>query len=139
MDDAKITCPECRAEIPLTDTLAGPMLSDMRERMEAERVAALAAQKVEIEGVAVRHAVAAQAAKMAALEVAARDAHEQAAAKLATLEVEAKARDLKLAEAQKAQADALRKERELDARAREMDLELEKRLGAALGAQVSKV
>jgi hypothetical protein len=139
MDDAKITCPECRAEIPLTDTLAGPMLSDMRERMEAERVAALAAQKVEIEGVAVRRAVAAQAAKMAALEVAARDAHEQAAAKLATLEVEAKARDLKLAEAQKAQADALRKERELDARAREMDLELEKRLGAALGAQVSKV
>ncbi len=139
MDDAKITCPECRAEIPLTDTLAGPMLSEMRERMEAERVAALAAQKTEIEGVALRHAEAAQAAKLAALEVAAKDAEEQTAAKLATLEAEAKARDAKLAEAQKAQAEAMRKERELDARAREMELELEKRLGAALVDQVAKV
>lgn len=139
MDDAKITCPECRAEIPLTDTLAGPMLSEMRERMEAERVAALAAQKVEIEGVALRHAEAAQAAKLAALEVASKDAQVQAAAKLAALEAEAKARDAKLAEAQKAQAEAMRKERALETRAREMDLELEKRLGAALGEQVAKV
>ena len=49
MEDTKITCPECRAEFALTDTLAGPMLAEMRSQMEAERVAALAAQKAEIE------------------------------------------------------------------------------------------
>ncbi len=139
MDDAKITCPECRAEIPLTDTLAGPMLAEMRDRMEAERVAALAAQRAEIEGAAARKAAAEQAAKMAALEVAAKTAQDEAAAQLARMQAEAQARDAKLAEAQKAQAEALRKERALEEKAREMDLELEKRLGAALAAQTAKL
>ena len=139
MEDTKITCPECRAEFALTDTLAGPMLAEMRSQMEAERVAALAAQKAEIEANALREAQAEQAAKLASLEVAAKSAQQEAATKLATLEAEAKARDAKLAEAQKAQAEALRKERALEEKAREMDLELEKRLGEALGVQLTRV
>ena len=139
MEDTKITCPECRAEFALTDTLAGPMLAEMRSQMEAERVAALAAQKAEIEANALREAQAEQAAKLASIEVAAKSAQQEAATKLATLEAEAKARDAKLAEAQKAQAEALRKERALEEKAREMDLELEKRLGEALGVQLTRV
>lgn len=139
MEDTKITCPECRAEFALTDTLAGPMLAEMRSQMEAERVAALAAQKAEIEADALREAEAAQAAKLASIEVAAKSAQQEAATKLATLEAEAKARDAKLAEAQKAQAEAMRKERALEEKAREMDLELEKRLSEALGAQVAHI
>ena len=44
-----------------------------------------------------------------------------------------------MAEAQQAQAEALRKERALEEKAREMDLELEKRLGEALGVQLTRV
>ncbi len=139
MEDTKITCPECRAEFALTDTLAGPMLAEMRSQMEAERVAALAAQKAEIEANALREAQAEQAAKLASIEVAAKSAQQEAAMKLASLEAEAKARDAKLAEAQQAQAEALRKERALEEKAREMDLELEKRLGEALGVQLTRV
>jgi hypothetical protein len=43
-------------------------------------------------------------------------------------------RDKKLAEAQKAQADVIRKQRELDDAKREMDLNIEKKVQASLSA-----
>ncbi len=128
MDDAKITCPNCSSEIALTESLAGPMMADLRQQMTAEREAALSQQKSLIEAQAQKQAAEAQATKLAALEQAAVQAAEAA-----------KADRAKLAEAQKAQADALRLQRELEAKTRELDLELEKRLSAAMGAQVAKV
>ena len=49
-----------------------------------------------------------------------------------------KQRDSKLAEAQKAQAELIRKERELDDAKRELDLTIEKRIRADLGAEREK-
>lgn len=128
MDDAKITCPNCSSEIALTESLAGPMMADLRRTMTAEREAALARQKSVIEAQATEAAIASQAAKLAALELAAAEAAELA-----------KADRAKLAEAQKAQAEALKLKREFEEKTRELDLELEKRLSAAMGAQVAKV
>lgn len=126
-DDAKITCPNCKTEIALTESLAGPMLADLRRQMVAERETALAQQKAAIEAEATEAAAARQAAKLAALELAATEAAEAA-----------KADRAKLAEAQKDQAEALRLKREIEAKSRELDLELEKRLNAAMGAQIAK-
>lgn len=127
MTDAKITCPKCSAEIALTESLAGPMMADLRTRLTAERNAALAQQKAAIEAQAMEAATAKQAARMAELQVAAAEAAEAAQADRA-----------KLAEAQKAQAEAMRLQRVLEEKTRELDLELEKRLTAALGPQVAK-
>ena len=79
MDDAKITCPECSAEIALTESLAGPMMAELRRTMTAERETALAQQKSVIEAQATEAAAASQAAKLATLELAATEAAEQAA------------------------------------------------------------
>ena len=49
MTDATITCPQCSAEIALTESLAGPMMAELRHRLTAERDAALARQKTAIE------------------------------------------------------------------------------------------
>ena len=128
MDDAKITCPNCSTEIALTESLAGPMMADLRKSMTAEREAALARQKAAIEADATQRATAQQADKLEALQKAAAEAAQIA-----------KADREKLAEAQKAQAEALKLKRELEEKTRELDLELEKRLTAAMGAQVAKV
>ena len=49
-----------------------------------------------------------------------------------------KQRDVKLAEAQKAQAELIRKQRELDDAKRELDLTIEKRVQADLGSERDK-
>ena len=49
-----------------------------------------------------------------------------------------RARDAKLAEAQQAQAEALRKQRELDEKTREIDITIEKRVQASQAVLVAK-
>ena len=121
MTDTKIACPSCGHEFPLTDTLAGPVIGEMRKefasRLEAEKAAgekALANQKAQIEA----------AAKAAAAE--------EQAARLSDLEARAKDQAEKLAEAQKAQAAAMKRELELEEREAAFELRVQKQLAAAL-------
>lgn len=121
MNDTKITCPSCGHEFPLTDTLAGPVIGELKRdyeaRLAAEKAArdqALAEQKARIETEARARAIDAQATELADLRAQAREQAE------------------KLAEAQKVQAAALRRERELEERERAFELRLEEKLSAAL-------
>ncbi|MFO6464096.1 DUF2130 domain-containing protein [Jannaschia sp. KMU-145] len=128
MTDPEISCPDCGGTIKLTESLAGPLLAQTRRDAAERQAAALEAQKAEIEAGA---RAAAQAAQAEALETA------RAEAKAAT--ERAAAQGEKLAEAQKAQARALARETELDERAREMDLTIQKQVAAATQAARTKL
>jgi hypothetical protein len=148
-----IICPKCGTEIKLTESLAAPLVESIRHDCEerlarkdtemAKRETALreretaivkvketldeqVAEKVKRE----RTLIAAEEAKKA--RVAFGDAFEQKAKELTELQDVLKARDQKLAEAQKAQADLIRKQRELDDARREMELTIEKRVQEGL-------
>lgn len=154
MTEPTIKCPNCSTDIHLTEQLAAPLIAVTRRKFEqalsakdaevAKRQAELNAQKATLEKqrasladeVAAR--VAAERERIAAEEVkkakllAAADL-EQKSRQLSELQEVLHERDAKLAEAQKAQADLIRKERELDDAKREMDLTIEKRVQASLG------
>ena len=153
MNDPTIICPNCKTEIKLTESLAAPLLESTRQQYEqriaekdaevAKREAAIRDKQAEItqaqsnidEQVAERLktervAIAADEAKKAKLLFGA-DV-EQKSQELAELKQVLKQRDDKLAEAQKAQAELLRKERELDDAKREIDLTVEKRIQESL-------
>jgi hypothetical protein len=115
--DPTITCPHCKNDVRLTESLAAPLVEATREQYEA---------KLRTE----RATIAAAEAKKAKLEMAAE--LEQRAKDLADLNSVLADRDRKLSEAQKAQADAIRKQRELDDAKRELELSVEKRVQASL-------
>lgn len=157
MADLTITCPNCRTEIPLTESLAAPLLEttrlqyeqklqqkdelvakrekDIREReqelVEAKRtlddqIADRVAEQLKSE----RTHLIAEEARKAKLASAAE--FEAKARELADLQELLKSRDLKLAEAQKTQADFIKKQRELDDARRELELTIEKRVQESL-------
>ncbi len=153
MTEPTLTCPSCKTEIKLTESLAAPLIEttkrDYEQRMaqkEAESVkrevgiqereAALGkaretldeqvADKLKLE----RARVVAEESKKAKLALA--NDLEQKSKDLVELQNILKQRDEKLAEAQKVQADLLRKQRELDDAKRELDLTVEKRVQAGL-------
>ncbi len=131
-----IQCPHCQGDIKLTESLAAPFIRAREaefKRQEAglrEREAALDAQ------VAERVAVERKKAE--------EEAHRKARLALGT-ELEAnkrelaeanellKLRDEKLAAAQRAQAELIRKQRQVEEAAREIELTVEKRISAAVG------
>ncbi|MGB3689101.1 MAG: DUF2130 domain-containing protein [Jannaschia helgolandensis] len=127
MNDPRITCPACSHEIPLTESLAGPLLVKTRQDAAARQEAALAEQKRTIEAEAAARATAAQAAKLAEIEVRAQERE----AEIAAMKVRDADRETKLAAAQKAQAAALAREEALKDREREMDLTIQKQVAAA--------
>lgn len=153
MTDPTITCPYCRAEIKLTESLAAPLIEatrreyekrlaqkdaevekrevSLREQADAltkakEAIDDRVAEKVQQE----RAKIAADEAKKARLILQAD--LDQKTKDLADLQEVLKQRDEKLAEAQKTQADLLRKQRELDNAKRELELTVEKRVQAML-------
>ncbi len=153
MTEPTITCPSCKKEIKLTESLAAPLLEATKREFEQrlaqkeaesakretgirEREAALSKEKEALdEQVAEKLKVectriAAEESKKAKLAVA--NEVEQKSKDLIELQEILKQRDEKLAEAQKAQADLLRKQRELDDAKRELDLTIEKRVQAEL-------
>ena len=147
MSEPTITCPNCRSDIKLTESLAAPLIEQAlsqkdadiakRERDIEARREALEKDKAALQA-EVADRVAAERTKIAAEE--ARKAKLLAAAdlterdkKLTELQEVLRERDLKLADAQKAQAELLRKQRELDDAKREMDLTIEKRVQQSLG------
>jgi hypothetical protein len=140
--EPSIVCPNCRTEIKLTETLAAPLIEAAKRDSEAK----LRQKEAEIakREAAVRSKQEAMDAEVAARLNAERKklAEEEAKKARATfsLDLNQKAqqleelkkaydeREAKLAEAQKAQAEAVRKERELAEAKRELDLTIEKRV-----------
>lgn len=155
MTEPTIICPNCKTEIKLTESLAAPLIeaircdydqrlakkdTDManREASLREREEALSKAKESIDDQVAdrmkqeRAKISAEEAKKAkrALET---DLN-QKTKEIADLQEVLYQRDIKLAEAQKAQADLLRKQRELDDAKREVELTVEKRVRAGLAA-----
>jgi hypothetical protein len=154
MTEPTLTCPSCRTEIKLTESLAAPLIEDTRRRFEAQlarkevevagREAAIRDQQVQI--AEARDAIDASVAVKVDEErarIAAAEA--QKAKRLVAIDLDHKVkeiadlnqvlrqRDAKLAEAQQAQADLIKKQRELDDAKREMDLTIQKQVQAELG------
>jgi hypothetical protein len=154
-NEPTITCPHCQSEIKLTESLAAPLIQATQKQYEqaiaqkeseiAKREAAIRTQQNDLvrEKASLEEQVAArittERTKIAAEEIkkakllAAVDL-DQKAKELADLQEVLKERDAKLAGAQKAQADFVRKQRELDDATREMDLIIEKKVEESLGA-----
>jgi hypothetical protein len=158
MTEPTITCPKCKTEIRLTESLAAPLIEATRQRYEqtisekdqeiAQREEAVRSKEKQIleDKRNLETQVADQVAEQLKTERARLATEEAKKAKLASAaEIEAKDRELaslqevlsareeKLAEAQNAQADLIRKQRELDDAKREIDLTIEKRVQESLG------
>jgi hypothetical protein len=154
-----IVCPKCSHQIPLTESLAAPLLE--AERREFQRK--LTAREVEFTRKAdelrrqhdeltqaresfeenVRQRLHAERGQIANAE--AKKAREQVAAdvnamkqRLAENEQLLETRNAKLAEAQLAQAEALRKQRELDEKTRELEVTIEKRVQSSQAELTAK-
>ena len=153
MTEPTIICPSCKSEVKLTESLAAPLLEATKREFE-HRLVQKEAESAKRE-VAIREREVALAKSQEALDAQVAEklktertrivAEESKKAKLAlTHDLEQKSKDLlelqgllkqrdeKLADAQKAQADLLRKQRELDDAKRELDLTVEKRVQAGL-------
>jgi hypothetical protein len=155
MVEPVITCPHCHKEIKLTESLAAPLVEATRLEFEAklaekdsevgrrevelrtgEQSLAVARQQIDAQ---IEEGIRQQRKTIAVEEAnkARRLVSDELAGKtreLAELEAVVKAKDEKLAEAQNAQAEAVRKQRELDDAKRELDLTVETRVQEALGA-----
>jgi len=157
MTEPTITCPKCKTEIRLTESLAAPLIAATRtqfERQLAQKDADIATREQGIRDKekqvaearrTLNEQVSDQVATQLKTERARVTAEESKKAKLASAaELDAKARELtelhevlkvrdeKLAEAQRAQADLIKKQRELDDAKRELELTVEKRVEAGL-------
>jgi hypothetical protein len=159
MAEPTVVCPQCKSEIKLTESLAAPLLESVRRDYEQrltqkdaevarhektlhEREATLQKAKASLdEEVAAklqqeRARIGAEEAKKAkrALE----NDLDQRAKEITELQEILKQRDVKLAEAQKAQAEVTRKQRELEDAKRELELTVAKRVQAELDAACEK-
>jgi hypothetical protein len=159
MAEPTVVCPQCKTEIKLTESLAAPLLESVRRDYEqrltqkdtdiAKREKTLhereqilqktkdtldqqVAEKLQQE----RAKIAAEEAKKAKLTLGID--LDQKAKEISELQDILKQRDAKLAEAQKAQADLVRKQRELDDAQRELDLTIEKRVQRDLQVEREK-
>jgi hypothetical protein len=159
MAEPTVVCPQCKTEIKLTESLAAPLLESIRRDYEQrltqkdadmakrektlhEREAVLQKQKESMdEQVAQKMQqeqarIAAEEAKKAKLAVG--NELNQKVSEINYLQDILKQRDIKLADAQKAQADLIRKQRELDDAKRELELTVEKRVQTDLTAAREK-
>jgi hypothetical protein len=148
MNEPVIKCPQCKTEIKLTESLAAPLIEATRQEYErqlaqkesdvAKREAEVLLQKQNVDAL-VATTLKAERTKIAeeegrkARQLLANDL-EQQAKEVAGLKEVLQDREGKLAEAQKTQADLLRKQRELDDEKRELDLTVEKKVQESLGA-----
>jgi hypothetical protein len=153
--DPQIVCPNCRTEIKLTESLAAPLIAETRKQFEAQLAAKEAdfgrrearlkqaqdelvkaseaideqvAAKLKSERDAIAEAEAKKARLALAEDLSERDRQ------LADLQQVLATKNEKLVEAQKAQTDMLRKQRELDDATRELELSVEKKVQESLTA-----
>jgi hypothetical protein len=153
MTEPTLTCPSCSTEIKLTESLAAPLIADTRRRYEtqfAQKEAEVAVREAAIRDQQEKLTMARQEIEA---EVATRLDQERGkiavvealkAKRLVETDLDARVkeiadlnevlrqRDARLAEAQQAQADLIRKQRELDDAKRELDLTVESRVQAGL-------
>lgn len=157
MSEPTITCPHCHTEIRLTESLAAPMLAATRQQYQqlltqkdreiAQREQAIRDQEkhlVEARRNLEQHitdqvAVQLKTERTRLIEEESRKARLAVAAELegkirdlADLQELLKVRDQKLAEAQQAQVELIRKQREVDDAKRELELTIEKRVQESL-------
>ncbi len=155
MADPTIICPGCKTEIKLTESLAAPLIESTRREYEArlaqkdadvlkrdaalrEREEALSKAQQTIDDQvgeklrAERAKIVSEEAKKAKLAL--QNDLDCKAKEVADLQDVIKQREAKLAEAQQAQANVLRKQRELDDEKRELELTVEKRIQEGLAA-----
>ncbi len=157
MTEPTITCPHCHTEIRLTESLAAPLVAATRQQYEqrlahkdaeaALREDALRARELQISEAqrSLETQIAEQVGQQLEAARAQLIAEEARKAKLLNAaELTAKAREVtelqevlnareaKLAEAQLAQADLIRKQRELADARRELELNIEKRVQEGL-------
>ena len=128
MNDPIITCPKCKTEIKLTESLAAPLLESVRQQYENR----LSEKDVEFgeQLMAAHTAIATEEAKKARTLVA--TDLESKDKELAEVQEVLQQRESKLKEAQDAQAELIRKQRELDDAKREIELTIEKRVQDSL-------
>jgi hypothetical protein len=155
MNEPTITCPSCKSDIKLTESLAGPLVEQTRRQFveqlnEKDRLvekvqADIAAEKkrVELERQAIEATVAARmddARKQIATDEAERAKRivaadiEERARKFAELQQMLASREEKLKRSQAAEAEMLKKQRELDDKLREMDLAVQRQVNEGLEA-----
>jgi hypothetical protein len=153
MAEPTIICPKCKAEIKLTESLAAPLIESIRceyeERLTQkdmdiiqretslrEREEALSKAKETLDNQVAeklrqeRIKIVAEEARKAKLALA--TDIDQKDKEITDLQDVLKQRDTKLAEAQRAQAELIRKQRELDDAKREVELTVEKRVQEGL-------
>ena len=132
-----IQCPHCQGDIKLTESLAAPFIRAREaefKRQEAglrEREAALDAQVAERVAIE-RKKVEEEAQRKARLALGTE--LESSKRELVEANELLKLREQKLAEAQRAQAELIRKQREVEEQKREIQLTVEKRVSEAIGA-----
>ena len=158
MTEPMIACPKCHAEIKLTESLAAPIIASTRQLYEEkiaqkdneiakreqavlnqEKEVAVAKKLIEDEVASKvgeqlksdRTKIAAEEAKKAKLAIAVD--LEQKDLALQDLQEVLKIRDIKLAEAQKAQAELIKKQRELDDAKRELELTVDRSVSYSPG------
>ena len=161
MTEPTITCPSCKAEIKLTESLAAPLIEATRREYErrlaqkdadvTKREAALHAREEAVSKAKEsidqqvferlnqeRAKITAEEARKAKLLL--NNDLDQKAKIIAELQEILEQRNIKLAEAQKVQADLLKKQRELDDAKREVDLTVQKGIqeGLALTREQAK-
>jgi hypothetical protein len=157
MTEPTITCPNCKSEIRLTESLAAPLIAATRQQFEqklSQKDAEVATREASLRDkekqllesqrtldakVSDQVAVQLQSERARLIADEARKAKlanarelEDKGRELSELQEVLKSREVKLAEAQKEQAELRKKERQLDDAKRELELTIEKRIGDGL-------
>jgi hypothetical protein len=153
MSDPTIKCPSCGTEIKLTESLAAPLIEATRREYEArlskqasdvavkehsltKREEALEKEKESVDTLVTerlrleRARIAADEARKAKQALTQDMDHKDS--EIANLNRILEQNKMKLGEAQKAQAELIRKQRELDDAKREMELVIEQRVQASI-------
>ncbi len=149
MNEPTIICPNCSTEIKVTESLAAPLIKATRQEFEgklAEQEADVSKREEELRNqkkvvADAQKAIDEQVTKKIITErklIAEEESKKAKSAAASDLELKSKEltelqeildeRNKKLEEAQKAQAEVIRKQRELDDAKRELDLTVEKRV-----------
>jgi len=159
MAEPTIVCPQCKTEIKLTESLAAPLLADVKRQFEqrlAQKDADMAkreqslnerAESIEKTKATLDQQIATKL-QQERVRIAAEEQQKakqllgndlnQKVKEIGTLQEVLKQRDAKLAEAQQAQAELIGKQRELDDAKRELELTIAKRVQADLGSEREK-
>ena len=151
MTEPTITCPNCKTEIKLTESLAAPLLEATKQlelrlaQKDADAVkrdATLREPKLHSPNLKIFSTATCRktenrmqqnrCGRSPESQVGSFQDFEQKSKELLEIQSILKQKDEKLAEAQKVQADLLRKQRELDDAKRELDLTVEKRVQKGL-------